>query len=80
MARLWRAYLGSDARSAFCRNCGSDEVRRSQCKNVVERTLLRLLSLYPYRCKNCWHRYFTIGPIQQKIAPSQTTSDSAHAH
>jgi uncharacterized protein with PIN domain len=41
-----------------CPQCRSERTRRSKRKGFVERGLLTLLSLRPFRCADCGHRFF----------------------
>ena len=41
----------------FCPRCGSTNVRRSRRRGLLERVLLRLLGLRPYRCEDCDERF-----------------------
>jgi transposase-like protein len=41
-----------------CPSCSSHNVRRSHRKGFVERLLLRMILLRPFRCKNCGLRYY----------------------
>lgn len=47
-------YLKSDTR---CPECGSKSVRRSY-RRRIEKVLLSLPICLPYRCKECWRRYY----------------------
>jgi predicted Zn-ribbon and HTH transcriptional regulator len=41
-----------------CPHCRSEQIRRSQRRGFVERGPLTLLSVKPFRCKDCRHRFF----------------------
>jgi hypothetical protein len=41
-----------------CPNCGKPKVQRSRRHGFVERRLLRLLHLSPYRCMDCNRRFY----------------------
>ena len=45
-------------RNHHCHSCGSKRVSRSRRRGVVERVLLRLLLIRPYRCNNCDFRFY----------------------
>lgn len=47
--------------SKYCPYCHSDDVRRSHRQGILEKSLGRVLSLYPYRCEACDGRYFILG-------------------
>src|SRR5262245_56046783 len=47
-------------RSTVCPECGKSSVFRSR-RRFPKDHLLSLLGLYPYRCHECNHRYFTRG-------------------
>jgi len=44
-----------------CLRCGSSHLRRSHRKNAVERFLLPLLLIRPYRCQECKLRQYGFG-------------------
>jgi hypothetical protein len=50
-----------------CRECGSDEVRRSQMRGFVERVVLRALGIRAYRCEACDRRYYSFQMKDEKI-------------
>jgi DNA-directed RNA polymerase subunit RPC12/RpoP len=61
-------------KAIYCPHCASTAVRRSRRKNFFERSLCRLLFLYPYRCQKCDARYFVLGrPLPQaEASPSNS--------
>lgn len=48
-------------RAHRCLRCGSTHLRRSHRKNAVERFLLPLALVRPYRCQQCKFRQFGFG-------------------
>jgi len=46
-----------------CPACGSVHVRRSGRKNILERRILPVLSIHPYRCDECDTRFY--GRVQR---------------
>src|SRR5215469_9413402 len=44
-------------RQRLCPSCGSTNVRPSHRKGVLERAILPLLRLRPYRCEHCDERF-----------------------
>ena len=44
-------------RQRLCPSCGSANVRPSHRKGVLERAILPLLRLRPYRCEQCDERF-----------------------
>jgi DNA-directed RNA polymerase subunit RPC12/RpoP len=44
-----------------CPYCESERVRRSRRSGALEKSLGRILFLYPYRCEACDGRYFMFG-------------------
>jgi hypothetical protein len=45
------------SRTAFCANCGKNDVRPSWRAGIVD-ALLDALHHYPYRCRACHYRYY----------------------
>ena len=41
-----------------CPRCGGNWVRRSHRKGAIEKIVCALVSLNPFRCEDCGHRYF----------------------
>jgi predicted RNA-binding Zn-ribbon protein involved in translation (DUF1610 family) len=48
-----------------CPKCGGTFVHRSRKRNFVERILCRFLLLAPYRCDDCYSRYFSAFPVNK---------------
>jgi hypothetical protein len=47
-----------------CTKCGSDNTQKSRLRGI-ERALLYILPLAPYRCKDCWARFWAFrSPLQ----------------
>jgi hypothetical protein len=68
--------LGLSSKANCCPHCESTAVHRSRRKNFFERSLCRLLFLYPYRCQRCDGRYFVWGRRTTLPQPETTPSDS----
>jgi len=45
----------------LCPSCLSNAVRRSQRKGWVEKLLCALSGVLPYRCQDCYARFFAKG-------------------
>jgi len=54
-----------------CPKCKSDTAHRSHRRNLLERAAAALW-IYPYRCKNCEHRF-----LQSKLTLERTPSPHA---
>jgi hypothetical protein len=48
--------VGTTNRS--CPNCAGSDLRRSHRRNVLERYILRMIGLHPYRCTDCDERFY----------------------
>ena len=53
--------MSADSVCPTCPKCSSRDVRRSKRKGFLERTVLDLAALRPYRCRKCDHRFFRFG-------------------
>jgi hypothetical protein len=42
----------------LCPNCGSPRYRRSHRTTLYERFILPIVGLQPYRCKECYERFY----------------------
>jgi ribosomal protein L37AE/L43A len=42
----------------YCPDCGSVHVKRSRQRGVLERYLIPILQLRPYRCRDCYARFY----------------------
>jgi PilZ domain len=51
----------SNARTPLCPKCGNHNVHRSHRQRFLEKYLLRLLGICPYRCEACYQRFFRRG-------------------
>jgi hypothetical protein len=55
--------LGGDFMSIdkayICPHCGSDIVRRSHRRGLVDR-ILQIVRIRPYRCQECYNRFFKL--------------------
>lgn len=47
----------------LCPFCGSKRVRRSHSHDFVERVFLPLLGRHPFRCMDCYQRFYSREPI-----------------
>ena len=54
-----------------CSRCGSNSIRRSKRRGVIEKALSIIVR--PYRCRDCDHRFF---PLFQTSRSHAKTSDS----
>jgi hypothetical protein len=41
-----------------CPECHSARLRRSKRRGLIERHLLSVVALKPFRCESCLHRFF----------------------
>jgi predicted RNA-binding Zn-ribbon protein involved in translation (DUF1610 family) len=57
-----------------CPHCGSATVRRSHRRGVVDR-ILQVVRFRPYRCQECYNRFFR---IPRKDADDQIHDSTAH--
>jgi len=57
MARTHAISFGLGTRQ--CPLCGSEDILRSHRRGVLERTILLLLLLRPFRCRQCSARHLT---------------------
>ena len=57
-----------------CPHCGSVDVRRSKRRGFFELSVLRILPLRPYRCRNCDWRYYSL----KRAAQSEQRLASDH--
>jgi transposase-like protein len=58
-----------------CPQCGSESVRRSVRKGIIENTIFRLVGLSPYRCSDCDKRFIDMITRSAKTTPN-TIEDS----
>jgi hypothetical protein len=60
--------------STHCPSCNSSRLRRTHRIGVLEKTLSKISSLRPYRCKECDERFFRVGQHreQREARPSET--------
>jgi ribosomal protein L37AE/L43A len=58
--------------SVLCPHCQSKAIRRSKRRGVFESSILSLLPVRPFRCKDCDHRFYGLSSqptsIQSKNA------------
>lgn len=53
-----------------CPICYSRDIRFSQRKTTRERILSAFLYIRPFRCRNCWSRFWKLERIQHRKAPT----------
>ena len=53
-----------------CPNCYSRDIRFSRRKTTRERILSALFYIRPFRCRNCWSRFWKLESAQRRQAPS----------
>jgi len=41
-----------------CPECHSEQIRRSKRRGIIERDLLSVVGIKPFRCVDCYHRFF----------------------
>jgi hypothetical protein len=56
-----------------CPECHSEQLRRSKRRGVIERHLLSIIALKPYRCESCLHRFFRWPARQESTPPTVFT-------
>ncbi len=44
----------------YCPLCNGGDVHRSKRRGAIEKAVLPLFLLHPFRCKNCDSRYFDL--------------------
>lgn len=49
-----------------CPHCGQTDCYRTRHYGPIERYLLRLLKLRPYRCENCHHRFYSAHGLSRR--------------
>lgn len=54
------------AKKRKCPECGSEQVRRSQMRGFLERSLFRIIGLRAHRCESCDYRYYEFKRIEVK--------------
>ncbi len=47
-----------------CPHCDGKLVRRSHRVGMLERIILRIFFLRPYRCRECYRRFYASAPIR----------------
>ena len=52
-----------------CPECGSADVVRSRRHGLLESALKLVVRLRPYRCRECFHRFF--GYVNAELRPHQ---------
>jgi hypothetical protein len=58
-----------------CPQCQSKAIRRSKRRGIFESFVLSLISIRPFRCTDCYHRFY--GLISQ---PDSIQTKSAASH
>jgi YgiT-type zinc finger domain-containing protein len=80
MWKIPRFALGMTGRGAHCPRCNSSKIHRSRRKGLVDRSLLRVLGVHAYRCKECDERYYSLGHRREPLHQPQTSpSETRHA-
>ena len=51
-----------------CPNCYSRDIRFSRRKTIRERILCVLFYIRPFRCRNCWSRFWKLETVQHRRA------------
>lgn len=46
----------------ICDRCQCDDVRRIRRRGAIERWFFPLLSIYPFLCGRCGHRFLSVVP------------------
>ena len=57
--------------STRCSRCGSNSVRRSKRRGVIEKALS--IVVRPYRCRDCDHRFFPLFQTSRSHDPAGST-------
>jgi len=52
-----------------CPRCHSDEVFRSHRRGAMEKYVLRLVGMRPYRCVNCDARFYGLSSVTEQPTP-----------
>ncbi|HTP44259.1 MAG TPA: hypothetical protein VMJ13_06820 [Candidatus Acidoferrum sp.] len=52
-----------------CPHCNSDEVYRSHRRGTVEKYILRVVGVRPYRCANCDARFYGFAAAIDEATP-----------
>lgn len=53
---------GNESAGQKCPHCSGTLVRKSHRAGLLERTLLRVFFLRPYRCRECYRRFYASTP------------------
>jgi len=60
-----------------CPRCHSERVRRSKRKGIIERRILAMLFIRPFRCGSCDYRFFRWSiPVDPNSSAAATTIGS----
>jgi hypothetical protein len=51
---------GLTGRGQRCPDCGSEALRRSQMRGLLERGLLRVIGVRAFRCESCDKRHYAL--------------------
>jgi hypothetical protein len=57
--------------STRCSRCGSNSIRRSKRRGVIEKALS--IVVRPYRCRDCDHRFFPLFKTNRSPDPTGST-------
>jgi hypothetical protein len=58
--------------SIRCSHCGSNSIRRSKRRGVIEKALS--IVVFPYRCRDCDHRFFPLFQTSRSACRNQRLS------
>jgi hypothetical protein len=79
MWKIGRFRIATATDLVYCPNCTAIKLRRSRRKGILEKTLLKVLAVRPYRCDQCDERYFGVGLRREPLDQPQTLpSDTPH--
>ena len=56
------------SRKRFCPDCGSARIARSHQRGILERYVGPIFQVHPYRCRDCYTRFYSLGVPPQKSA------------
>lgn len=59
---------GSNGTHSMCPNCGSGEIHATRWTGLVERCVLYLCGMCPYRCRTCYKRFYMRTVAHQETA------------
>lgn len=59
---------GSNGTHSMCPHCGSGEIHATRWTGLVERCVLYLWGMGPYRCRSCYKRFYMRTVVHQETA------------